>query len=113
MRTKPATPDRLIIIADAVSSYGPAPAVKDYVQKMAANWLKQGGEIAHQGIEADVGPQHFYRLDYVDPSGPTLFFKTFIATERRGYFLSWTFLVQKQEQLQGLIDSLQRVTFRD
>src|SRR5581483_8926967 len=104
--------DRLLIIADIAARY-PSLSLSGYVHKLAESWHTQGSEILHQGLDEDVGSQHFYRVDYADPSGPAVLYKTFIATQRRGFFLSWTFVVQRKEQLTELVQSLHHsVVFR-
>jgi len=104
--------DRLLIISDIAARY-PSLSLSGYVHKLAESWHTQGSEILHQGLDEDVGSQHFYRVDYADPSGPAVLYKTFIATQRRGFFLSWTFVVQRKEQLTELVQSLHHsVVFR-
>jgi TonB family protein len=106
--------NRLLIVADNAIAYQPNLTVNEYVSKVvSATARKPGVALTHATFPAIFAGRHFYRANYSESGNGIVAFKTFVCTKVRGYFLSWTFVVPNSpEELEQLVNSLQRVSFQ-
>lgn len=54
----------------------------------------------------------FFRSDFSDQHGDSILYKTFLSTKFRGNFLEWTLVTGSPEELDSVVNSLQKLVFR-
>jgi len=72
-----------------------------------------GGEVLREGLPVDFAGQHFFRGDYRQDFKGGSQWGAFVCTKFNGYFIGWTFVTYSADELEGLVNSLQRLSFRD
>ncbi len=72
-----------------------------------------GGEVLREAFPVDFAGQHFFRADYRQDFKGGSQWGAFVCTKFNGYFIGWTFVTYSAEELEGLVNSLQRLSFRD
>jgi len=72
-----------------------------------------GGEVLREAVPVDFARQHFFRGDYRQDFKGGSQWGAFVCTKFNGYFIGWTFVTYSAEELEGLVNSLQRLSFRD
>jgi TonB family protein len=72
-----------------------------------------GGEVLREALPVDFAGQHFFRGDYRQDFKGGSQWGAFVCTKFNGYFIGWTFVTDSAEELEGLVNSLQRLSFRD
>ncbi len=102
------------IIISAMDATGYSSTIEVYVSKFARAAINAtGGEVLREPFAADFAGHHFFRADYRQDSKGISQWGAFVATRSKGYFIGWTFVTYSAGELDGLVDALQRLSFRD
>jgi hypothetical protein len=102
------------IVVSAVDATNRSVTTQDYVSKFVAVLVGRGGrELVHDATDVELAGKHFFRADYKQPIPGGSLAEAFVCTKFNGYFLGWTFVAGSSEELEGLVNSLQGLSFRD
>lgn len=105
--------ERIVVLADKANGYHPPLAsVSEYVSKLAHSQTQvQRRELLRDAYAVDCGGRRCYRADYKENYSGGSVYRSFVATELRGFLLSWTFVANSQENLDLMVDSLHQMSF--
>jgi hypothetical protein len=80
--------------------------------KLAREQTKiQGRELLRDAYAVDCGGRRCYRADYKENYSGGSLYRSFVATELKGFLLSWSFVANSQENLNTMVDSLHQISF--
>jgi TonB family protein len=107
-------PFRNRIVVTVLDSTGMSVTTQEYVSKFVGVQIaRDGRELVHDAIDVELAGKHFFRADYKQPVPGGALSEAFVCTKLSGYLLGWTFVAGSPEELEGLVNSLQRLSFRD
>jgi TonB family protein len=109
-----ARPFRNRIVMSAIDTTGMSATTREYTSKFVQVQVnREGRELVRDAIDVELAGKHFFRADYKQPISGGALSEAFVCTKFRGYFLGWTFVAGSPEELEGFVNSLQRLTFHD
>jgi len=109
-----AKPFRNRIVVSALDATSMSATTQEYVSKFAKVQVNRDGrELVRDAFDVELAGKHFFRADYKQPIPGGALAEAFVCTKFRGYFIGWTFVAGSPEELEGLVNSLQRLAFRD
>jgi TonB family protein len=107
-------PFRNRIVVTALDATLTSLTTKEYVSKMVGVQVaRDGRKLVRDATDVEIAGKQFYRSDYVQPVPGGALAEAFVCTKFRGYYLGWTFVAGSPEELEELVNSLQRLSFRD
>ena len=105
--------ERVLLVADDASQYKPRLSPVEYVTKMGKALIQHPGmELVRNSYQVEHAGKTFARMDYKESYGSGSVSRAFAATEVNGYLLSWTFVANSPQELNELVDSLDRLSFK-
>jgi TonB family protein len=109
-----ARPFRNRIVVTALDTTGMSLTTQEYVSKMVGVQIaRDGRKLVRDSTDVELAGKHFFRADYKQPVPGGALAEAFVCTKFNGYFLGWTFVAGSAEELEELVNSLQRLSFRD
>ena len=109
-----ARPFRNRIVVTTLDAVGLSATTREYVSKFVKVQVgRDGRELVRDSTDVELAGRHFFRADYKQPVPGGAMAEAFVCTKFSGYFLGWTFVAGSPEELEGLVSSLQRLSFRD
>src|SRR5215467_7157537 len=72
---------------------------------------RAGMELVRDAYPATYAGTKFYRGDYKDNSRGTTHYLSFLAAERKGFLLNWTFVADSETRRDELVNSLRSLSF--
>jgi TonB family protein len=109
-----AGPFRNRIVLSALDATGMSVTTQEYVSKFVGAQVKhEGRELVRDATDVELGGKHFFRADYKQPFPGGARSEAFVCTKLSGYFIGWTFVAGSPQELESLVNSLQRLSFRD
>src|SRR5216683_7521480 len=104
--------ERILMIAEDAAAYRPRITVKKFALKVVHAQAKNPTiEVIHEAYAVDYAGKHFYRSDYRENYSGGSLHKAFVATEWKGYLLSWVFVADSEKRVTDLVNSLQGLLF--
>lgn len=101
------------MVADDPAQYRPPISTMEYVTKMGKALVERPGmELVRAPYPIEHARTRFVRVDYKENYSGGSVSRAFVATERNGYLLSWTFVAGSPQELDQLVDSLDRLWFQ-
>jgi hypothetical protein len=101
--------NRVIVIADAETNYRSIGSAGEYVSAMIRRLAND--KVMRQTSPFVVGENHFDRADYELVQDGITLYKSLVCTNRKGYWLSWTFVAQSERELDDVVNTLQHISF--
>jgi TonB family protein len=109
-----ARPFRNRIVLSALDATGMSVTTQEYVSKFVGVQVKEDGrELVRDATDVELAGKHFFRADYRQPVSGGALSEAFVCTKLGGYFVGWTFVAGSPQELESLVNSLQRLSFRD
>jgi len=109
-----ARPARNRIVISAVDATGYSSAIEAFVSDFVRAPINEtGGEVLREASPVDFAGQHFFRADYKQVLKNGVQWGAFVCTKVSGYFIGWTFIAGSPEELEDIVNSLQRLSFRN
>jgi TonB family protein len=109
-----ARPFRNRIVVTALDATLTSLTTKENVSKIVGVQVaRDGRKLVSDATEVEIAGKQFYRSDYAQPVPGGTLAEAFVCTKFRQYYLGWTFVAGSPEELEGIINSLQRLSFRD
>lgn len=106
--------ERVLIMADESSLYHPPLDLRTYVEKVTSAQAKLGSDVAGgvRVLSCDgIHGSELYSGDFTEEYPGGKLYKSFVATEVGGYFISFTFASGSPGALNELVDSLSQLAF--
>lgn len=106
--------ERVVIMADDSSLYHPPLSSRTYVEKVTSAQAKLGNEVPAGVRELpfhDVHGNGFFRGDFTEAYPGGKVYKSFVAVEVGGFFVSFTFAAGSADALNNLVGSISQLTF--
>jgi TonB family protein len=102
------------IVVTALDASVTTLTTQEYVAKMVGVLVSRDGrKLVHESTQVELAGKSFIRSDYKQPVPGGELAEAFVCTKFSGYFLGWTFVAGSPEELEGLVRSLQQLSFRD
>lgn len=102
--------DRILVVA--LDASGSSTTAGQFASQMVRGPINDtGGEVLREPFPVDFAGQHFSRADYKQVFNGGTQWGAFVGTKFRGYFLGWSFVAGSLEELEGFVNSLQRLSF--
>lgn len=106
-------PFRNRIVVTALDATGMAVTTQEYVSKFVKVQVNRDGrELVRDNLDIELAGRHFVRADYKQTIPGGALSEAFLCTKFNGYFLGWTLVAGSPEELEGLVNSLQNLSFR-
>src|SRR3954468_4919476 len=104
--------NRIVLLVDDASEY--QLSLHDYAAKVGVALSHQSGRVlVRENSETHFGGKLFFRTDFnLNESGEVLY-QSLLCTERRGFWISWTFVAGSAAELEQMITSLADIKFID
>ena len=101
--------ERVAIAADETARYSP-PLItpRGYVEKVTAALSKQGNRVLGKVVEVRINGRDFYRGNFREEDAEI--YKALVATEARGFILSWTFAASSEAGLEQIVGTLAQLS---
>jgi len=94
------------------SNYRSIHSAGEYVSAIVhAQVTHANGEVIRQTSLFIIGENRFDRADYKIVQDGTALYKSMVCTNRNGYWLSWTFAAQSEQELDDVVNTLQNISF--
>jgi len=107
-------PFRNRIVLSALEATGMSVTTQEYVSKFVGVQVKQDGrELVRDATDVELAGKHFFRADYKQTVPGGALSEAFVCTKLSGYFVGWTFVAGSPQELESVVNSLQRLSFRD
>jgi hypothetical protein len=104
--------NRVIVIADVESNYRSIRSPGEYVSAIVRQQVTHANaEVTRQTSLFVAGAKHFDRADYKMVQDGTTLYKSLVGTNRNGYWLSWSFVAQSEQELDDVVNTLQHISF--
>ena len=97
----------VVILAESAASYPGVKRAADYIDAITQVSTAKGFEVVNQPYEFSIGTAKLVRVDYKKQKGTSSVLQTSLAVSSKGYFVSFTFIAESEDEMDELIAALQ------